>query len=122
MMVNPVCDIGLVGLAVMGQNVALNMNGHGYKVAVFNRATSKVDEFVQNQAKGTAVVGSRSVEELCGLLKRPRRVMLMVKAGTVVDQLIQLILPHLQPGDVVIDGGNSHPCCGTVSGSDVARE
>jgi 6-phosphogluconate dehydrogenase len=103
----PVCDIGLVGLAVMGQNLVLNLNDHGYKVAVFNRTTSKVDEFIQCQAKSTAVVGSHSVEEMCGLLKRPRRVMLMVKAGTAVDQTIQVLLPHLQPGDVVIDGGNS---------------
>jgi len=106
-MPNPVCDIGLIGLAVMGQNLVLNMNDHGYKVAVFNRTTSKVDEFVQDQAKGTAVVGSHSIEEMCGLLKRPRRVMLMVKAGAVVDQTIQLIVPHLQAGDVIIDGGNS---------------
>ena len=77
------CDIGLIGLAVMGQNLVLNMNDHGYKVAVFNRTVSKVDEFIANEAKGTNVVGAHSVEELAALLKRPRRVMLMVKAGDV---------------------------------------
>jgi 6-phosphogluconate dehydrogenase len=107
MMPNAVCDIGLVGLAVMGQNLVLNMNDHGYKVAVFNRTTSKVDKFMQDQAKDTAVAGSHSIEEMCGLLKKPRRVMLMVKAGEVVDQTIQLIVPHLESGDVIIDGGNS---------------
>jgi 6-phosphogluconate dehydrogenase len=107
MMPNAVCDIGLVGLAVMGQNLVLNMNDHGYKVAVFNRTTSKVDKFMQDQAKDTAVAGSHSIEEMCGLLKKPRRVMLMVKAGEVVDQTIQLIVPYLESGDVIIDGGNS---------------
>ena len=106
-MPNAVCDIGLVGLAVMGQNLVLNMNDHGYKVAVFNRTTSKLDKFMQDQAKDTAVAGSHSIEEMCGLLKKPRRVMLMVKAGEVVDQTIQLIVPHLESGDVIIDGGNS---------------
>ncbi|HEY8997478.1 MAG TPA: decarboxylating NADP(+)-dependent phosphogluconate dehydrogenase, partial [Edaphobacter sp.] len=101
------CDIGLVGLAVMGQNLVLNMNDHGYKVAVFNRTTSKVDEFINNEAKGTQVVGAHSAEELCKLLKRPRRVMLMVKAGDVVDQTIDHILPYLEKGDILIDGGNS---------------
>ncbi|MBS1798528.1 MAG: decarboxylating NADP(+)-dependent phosphogluconate dehydrogenase [Acidobacteria bacterium] len=101
------CDIGLVGLAVMGQNLVLNMNDHGYKVAVFNRTTSKVDDFVNNEAKGTQVVGAHSAEELCKLLKRPRRVMLMVKAGDVVDQTIEHVLPYLEKGDIIIDGGNS---------------
>ena len=101
------CDIGLIGLAVMGQNLVLNMNDHGYKVAVFNRTVSKVDEFVGDQAKGTKVVGSHSMEELCGLLKSPRRVMLMVKAGQAVDQTIEELLPHLEKGDIIIDGGNS---------------
>src|SRR5579875_2873348 len=75
------CDIGLVGLAVMGQNLVLNMNDHGYRVAVFNRTVSKVDEFLQEEAKGTQVVGAHSIEELIQGLKRPRKVMLMVKAG-----------------------------------------
>ena len=101
------CDIGLIGLAVMGQNLVLNMNDHGYKVAVFNRTTSKVDEFIHNEAKGTQVVGAHSAEELCKLLKRPRRVMLMVKAGDVVDQTIEHVLPYLEKGDIIIDGGNS---------------
>jgi 6-phosphogluconate dehydrogenase len=101
------CDIGMIGLAVMGQNLVLNMNDHGYKVAVFNRTTSKVDEFINHEAKGTHVVGAHSAEELCKLLKRPRRVMLMVKAGEVVDQTIDHILPYLEKGDIIIDGGNS---------------
>src|SRR6185312_6651370 len=101
------CDIGLIGLAVMGQNLVLNMNDHGFKVAVFNRTVSKVDDFVNNEAKGTQVVGAHSAEELCKLLKRPRRVMIMVKAGEVVDQTIDHVLPHLEKGDIIIDGGNS---------------
>ena len=101
------CDIGLIGLAVMGQNLVLNMNDHGYKVAVFNRTTSKVDEFLNHEAKGTQVVGAHSADELCKLLKRPRRVMLMVKAGDVVDQTIEHVLPYLEKGDIIIDGGNS---------------
>ncbi len=101
------CDIGLIGLAVMGQNLVLNMNDHGYKVAVFNRTTSKVDEFLAHEAKGTEVVGTHSIEEMCGKLKLPRRVMIMVKAGEVVDQTIAQIVPHLEKGDIVIDGGNS---------------
>jgi 6-phosphogluconate dehydrogenase len=101
------CDIGLIGLAVMGQNLVLNMNDHGYKVAVFNRTISKVDEFVANEAKGTQVVGTHTIEELTGLLKRPRRVMLMVKAGDTVDKMINQLLPHLEKGDIIIDGGNS---------------
>jgi len=101
------CDIGLIGLAVMGQNLVLNMNDHGFKVAVFNRTVSKVDDFVANEAKGTQVVGAHSIQELAGLLKRPRRIMLMVKAGDTVDQMIDQILPHLEAGDIIIDGGNS---------------
>jgi 6-phosphogluconate dehydrogenase len=101
------CDIGLIGLAVMGQNLVLNMNDHGYKVAVFNRTVSKVDDFLANEAKGTRVVGAHSLEEFAGLLKRPRRVMLMVKAGDTVDQMIDHVLPYLEAGDIVIDGGNS---------------
>jgi len=106
-MPEPVCDIGLIGLAVMGQNLVLNMNDHGFKVAVFNRTVSKVDDFIANEAKGTQVVGAHSIEELAGLLKRPRRIMLMVKAGDTVDQMIDHILPTLEPGDIIIDGGNS---------------
>ncbi len=101
------CDIGLIGLAVMGQNLVLNMNDHGYKVAVFNRTTSKVDEFLADEAKGTEVEGAHSIEELCGMLKTPRRVMIMVKAGSVVDATIAQIVPYLEKGDIIIDGGNS---------------
>ena len=101
------CDIGLIGLAVMGQNLVLNMNDHGYKVAVFNRTTSKVDEFLAEEAKGTQVEGAHSIEELCSKLKTPRRVMIMVKAGDVVDQTIAGLLPYLEKGDIIIDGGNS---------------
>jgi 6-phosphogluconate dehydrogenase len=106
-MAEATCDIGLIGLAVMGQNLVLNMNDHGYKVAVFNRTVSKVDDFLNDEAKGTLVVGAHSVEEMCGLLKTPRRVMIMVKAGDVVDQTIEHVLPYLEKGDIIIDGGNS---------------
>ena len=102
------CDIGLIGLAVMGQNLVLNMNDHGFQVAVYNRTTSKVDEFVANEAAGTKIVGTHSIEELVSQLKRPRRVMLMVQAGSAVDRTIESLLPHLEPGDIVIDGGNTH--------------
>ena len=106
-MADATCDIGLIGLAVMGQNLVLNMNDHGYKVAVYNRTVSKVDAFLANEAKGTNVVGAHSDEELCKLLKRPRRVMLMVKAGSPVDDSIAALLPYLEKGDIIIDGGNS---------------
>src|ERR671924_210864 len=96
------CDIGLIGLAVMGQNLVLNMNDHGYKVAVFNRTVSKVDEFLKNEAAGTQVVGAHSIEELVAALKKPRRVMLMVKAGETVDHMIDSIVPHLEAGDIII--------------------
>jgi 6-phosphogluconate dehydrogenase len=102
------CDLGLIGLAVMGQNLVLNMNDHGFKIAVFNRSVSKVDEFVDGPAQGTQVVGTHSLDELVSALKRPRRVMLMVKAGQPVDDFIELLLPRLEPGDIVIDGGNSN--------------
>jgi 6-phosphogluconate dehydrogenase len=107
-MQNASCDIGLIGLAVMGQNLVLNMNDHGYRVAVFNRTVSKVDDFINNEAKGTTIVGTHSMEELAAALKRPRRVMLMVKAGETVDRMIEQLLPHLEAGDIIIDGGNSH--------------
>src|ERR1039457_3495558 len=101
------CDIGLIGLAVMGQNLVLNMNDHGYRVAVFNRTVSKVDEFLNNEAKGTPIVGAHSIPELAAALKTPRRVMLMVKAGDTVDHMIEQLVPHLEKGDIIIDGGNS---------------
>ena len=91
----------------MGQNLVLNMNDHGYKVAVFNRTVSKVDDFLAEEAKGTQVEGAHSIEELCAMLKTPRRVMIMVKAGDVVDKTIDSLLPHLEKGDIIIDGGNS---------------
>jgi 6-phosphogluconate dehydrogenase len=91
----------------MGQNLVLNMNDHGFKVAVFNRTVSKVDDFLGAQAKGTQVVGTHGVEEFCRTLKSPRRVMLMVKAGAAVDQTIEELVPHLARGDIIIDGGNS---------------
>src|SRR4051795_12999003 len=106
-MQNANCDIGLIGLAVMGQNLVLNMNDHGFKVAVFNRTVSKVDDFIQHEAKGTEVVGTHSIEELAQSLKRPRRIMLMVKAGSTVDDMINQVTPHLEKGDIIIDGGNS---------------
>lgn len=100
-------DIGLIGLAVMGQNLVMNMNDHGYTVAVFNRTTSKVDDFLAGPAKGSRVIGTHSIEEFVKALKRPRKIMLMVKAGEAVDEFIDLLLPHLDKGDLIIDGGNS---------------
>ncbi len=100
-------DIGLIGLAVMGQNLALNMNDHGFTVAVFNRTVSKVDLFLEGPGKGTQLIGTHSLEELFKVLKKPRRVLLMVKAGEAVDEFIELCLPYMEPGDILIDGGNS---------------
>jgi len=100
-------DIGLIGLAVMGQNLVLNMNDHGFTVAVFNRTVSKVDDFINGPAKGTKVIGTHSLEEFIATLKKPRRVMLMVKAGEAVDEFIEALIPLLEPGDIIIDGGNS---------------
>ncbi|MBN2511459.1 MAG: decarboxylating NADP(+)-dependent phosphogluconate dehydrogenase [Sedimentisphaerales bacterium] len=101
-------DIAVVGLAVMGENLILNMESKGFTVACFNRTVSKVDDFVNGRAKGKNIIGCKSIEELVANLKRPRKVMLMVKAGTAVDEFIDLILPHLENGDIIIDGGNSH--------------
>jgi len=102
------CDIGLIGLAVMGENLVLNMASHDFKVAVYNRTTSKVDAFMEGRAKGKPIVGCHSVEELVALLERPRKVFLLVKAGKAVDDFIESIIPHLEAGDIIIDGGNSH--------------
>jgi len=102
------CDIGLIGLAVMGENLALNMESRGYRVAVFNRTTSVVDHFIEGRAKGKKFVGCHSVEDLVKNLATPRKVMLMVKAGPAVDSLIEQLLPLLSPGDVIIDGGNTY--------------
>jgi 6-phosphogluconate dehydrogenase len=102
------CDIGLIGLAVMGANLVLNMESHGFQVAVFNRTTSKVDAFMDGRAKDKNIVGCHSIEELVANLERPRKVFLLVKAGAAVDAFIESIIPHLEPGDIIIDGGNSH--------------
>jgi 6-phosphogluconate dehydrogenase len=103
----PKADIALIGLAVMGQNLILNMNDRGFTVVAYNRTVAKVDEFIANEAKGTKVIGAHSIEEMVGLLKRPRRIMMMVKAGKAVDDFIEQVLPFLEPGDILIDGGNS---------------
>jgi 6-phosphogluconate dehydrogenase len=107
-MSQPTGDIGLIGLAVMGQNLILNMNDKGFTVVAFNRTTSKVDAFLANEAKGTKVQGAHSIEELCAKLKTPRKIILLVKAGPAVDDFIKQLEPHLEKGDIVIDGGNSH--------------
>ncbi|KAK6540735.1 phosphogluconate dehydrogenase (decarboxylating) gnd1 [Orbilia ellipsospora] len=104
----PVGDFGLIGLAVMGQNLILNGADHGFTVVAFNRTVSKVDNFIANEAKGKSVVGATSIQDLCEKLKRPRRVMLLVKAGSAVDDFIEALLPFLEKDDIIIDGGNSH--------------
>ncbi len=101
-------DIGLIGLAVMGENIVLNMASKGFTVACFNRTVEKVDAFVAGRAKGQTIIGCHSIEELTANLKSPRKVMMLVKAGPAVDELIEQLLPHLQKGDIIIDGGNSH--------------
>jgi 6-phosphogluconate dehydrogenase len=101
-------DIGLIGLAVMGENLVLNMESKGFTVAVFNRTTSKVDDFVNGRGKGKKIVGTHTVKELVAALKRPRKVMIMVKAGPAVDQVIDEVAPLLEKGDILIDGGNTH--------------
>ena len=105
---NQLADIGLVGLAVMGENLVLNMESKGFIVAVYNRTTKKVDSFIEGRGKGKKIIGAHSVEELVKRLKSPRKVMLMVKAGQPVDDFIELVLPYLEKGDIIIDGGNSH--------------
>ena len=102
------CDLGLIGLAVMGENLALNVESRGYRVAVFNRTTSKVDDLLAGRGAGKQLVGCHSLEELVSALARPRKVMLMVKAGPAVDALLESLMPLLSPGDLVIDGGNTH--------------
>ncbi len=101
-------DIGLIGLAVMGENLVLNMESKGFSVAVFNRTVSKVDDFMNGRGKDKNIIGCHSIEELCANLETPRKVMLMVKSGKPVDDFIELVIPHLEAGDIVIDGGNSH--------------
>ena len=102
------CDIGLIGLAVMGENLILNMERNGFSVAVYNRTVSKVDDFINGRAAGKNIVGCHSISDLISQLKKPAKIMLMVKAGQAVDDFIELLLPHLYPGDIIIDGGNSH--------------
>jgi len=103
----PVADIAVIGLAVMGQNLILNMNDHGYVVCAFNRTPDKVTKFLENEAKNSNVIGAYSLEEMVAKLKRPRRIMLMVKAGQAVDDFIKKLVPLLSKGDIIIDGGNS---------------
>lgn len=107
-MAEPKADIGLIGLAVMGENLVLNMASHGATVAVFNRTTSKVDDFINGRAQGKSILGTHSLKELVASLKRPRKVMMMVKAGAPVDAVIDELVPLLEKGDILIDGGNSH--------------
>ncbi|GAB3007416.1 decarboxylating NADP(+)-dependent phosphogluconate dehydrogenase [Niabella terrae] len=101
-------DIGVIGLAVMGENLILNMESKGFQVTAYNRTTDKVDQFINGRAKGKKILGVHSVEELVASLQSPRKIMLMVKAGQPVDDFIELLLPHLDQGDIIIDGGNSH--------------
>ncbi len=101
-------DIGLIGLAVMGENLVLNMASHGIHVAVYNRTTTRVDDFIAGRAQGQSIVGVHSPEALVAQLKRPRRIMLMVQAGAAVDRVIEQLIPLLEPGDILIDGGNSN--------------
>ena len=99
-------DIGLVGLAVMGENLILNMESKGFTVSCYNRTVSKVDDFINGRAKGKNIIGCKSIEEFVASLKKPRKIMLMVKAGKPVDAFIEQILPNLEDGDILIDGGN----------------
>ena len=101
-------DIGVIGLAVMGQNLILNMNDKGFKVVAFNRTVSKVDEFLNGAAKGTNIIGAHSLQELVDKLEKPRKIMLMVRAGSAVDEFIAQIVPYLEQGDIIIDGGNAN--------------
>src|SRR2546421_4316343 len=107
-MAAPTADIGLIGLAVMGENIVLNMESRGYTVAVFNRTTSKVDEFLAGRGKGKKFVGGHSPQGFIQALKRPRKVMMLVKAGQAVDDTIASVAPFLEKGDILIDGGNTH--------------
>jgi len=105
---NKQSDIGLIGLAVMGENLVLNMESKGFRVSVYNRTIQKVDDFISGRAKGKNIIGAHSIEELVVSLSRPRKVMIMVKAGSAVDDMINTLLPHLEKGDIIIDGGNTH--------------
>ena len=101
-------DIGLIGLAVMGENLVLNIESKGFQVTVYNRTLQRVDDFLAGRAKGLKIIGARSIEELVKSLKRPRKIMIMVKAGAPVDDMINTLIPHLEKGDIIIDGGNTH--------------
>ena len=103
-----VSDIGVIGIAVMGENLILNMESKGFYVTAFNRTVDKVENFINGRAKGKNIYGAKSIEDLVSSLKSPRKIMLMVKAGKPVDDFIDLLIPHLAPGDIIIDGGNSH--------------
>jgi len=105
---NTLSDIGLIGLAVMGENLVLNMESKGFRVTVYNRTLKKVDNFIEGRAKGKNIAGVHSIEELIKSLKQPRIVMIMVKAGSAVDVMISSLIPHLEKGDIIIDGGNTH--------------
>ena len=105
---NSDCDFGLIGLAVMGENLALNVESRGYKVAVHNRTTSVVDAFMVDRAAGKNFVGCGSIEDLVNSLARPRKVMMLVKAGPAVDAIIESLIPLLDQGDIIIDGGNTY--------------
>ena len=101
-------DIALIGLAVMGENLVMNMESKGFTVAVYNRTTEKVKHFVEGRAAGKNIIGCYSIEDLIANLEKPRKVFMMVKAGAAVDALIEQLLPFLEEGDILIDGGNSH--------------
>ncbi len=105
---NKLSDIGLIGLAVMGENLVLNMESKGFQVSVFNRSAQKVYQFLAGRANGKKIIGTHSIEELVGSLATPRKVMLMIKAGSAVDEMIETLIHHLSPGDIIIDGGNTH--------------
>ncbi|MEN0111118.1 MAG: NAD(P)-binding domain-containing protein, partial [Planctomycetota bacterium] len=102
------CDFGLIGLAVMGENLALNVESRGHRVAVYNRTTSVMEEFIAGRAAGKGFVGCKELSELVAALSKPRKIMIMVKAGPAVDAVIDALKPHLDPGDILIDGGNTY--------------
>jgi 6-phosphogluconate dehydrogenase len=104
----PLSDIGLIGLAVMGENLVLNMASKGFTVTAYNRSSEKVDAFLQGRAQGKSIRGAKTIPELVASLEKPRKIMMMVKAGKAVDDTIEQLLPYLEAGDIVIDGGNTH--------------
>ena len=104
----PLSDIGLIGLAVMGENLILNMASKGFTVTAYNRSTDKVEKFISGRAEGKSIRGAASIEELVNSLEKPRKIMLMVKAGQPVDDVIEQLIPYLDKGDIIIDGGNTH--------------